>query len=248
MTYRSSGLCALRAWRRRQDFDPGLFAWLVTPFVFARRGLLRELRPLLAGLSGEVLDVGCGRKPYRAFVPAERYVGLDIDSPATRAMGAADVFYDGRCFPFPDASFDGVLCSQVFEHVFNPEDFLSEIRRVLRPDGRLVLTVPFVWDEHEQPHDFARYSSFGLRALLERNGFTVEIHRRSLADSRILFQLAAAYVYKVTETRLKWLRLFVQLALIAPITLAGVVLGCVLPGNPDLYLDNIVVARRASSS
>jgi SAM-dependent methyltransferase len=219
----------------------------INPFYFARRELLHKLRPLLAELSGEVLDVGCGRKPYRAFVSAERYVGLDIDSPVTRALGTADVLYDGRRFPFPDASFDGVLCSQVFEHVFTPEEFLSEIRRVLRPGGRLVLTVPFVWDEHEQPHDFARYSSFGLRALLERNGFTVESHRRSLADSRILFQLATAYVYKVTLTPSKWLRLLVQLVLIAPITLTGVILGCILPGNPDLYLDNIVAARRTPS-
>jgi SAM-dependent methyltransferase len=206
------------------------------------------LQPHLARLSGEVLDVGCGRKPYRAFVPAARYVGLDIDSPVTRALGAADVFYDGRQFPFGDASFDGVLCSQVFEHVFNPEEFLGEIHRVLRPGGQLVLAVPFVWDEHEQPHDFARYSSFGLRALLERNGFIVEAHHRSVADSRVLFQLAAAYMYKVTLTDSRWLRHAAQLGLIAPINLAGVVLGRLLPGNVDLYLDNIVLARRAAVS
>lgn len=233
----------IQRWAREQ-FRPGWLGVLVNPFFFARRGLLRELRPLLGGLSGEVLDVGCGRKPYRDFVAAERYVGLDIDSPVTRELGVADVFYDGRKFPFPDGSFDGVLCSQVFEHVFNPEEFLQEIHRVLRPGGRLVLAVPFVWDEHEQPHDFARYSSFGLKALLERNGLAVEAHRRSVADSRVLFQLAAAYLYKVTDTRLKWLRLLVQLFLIAPVTLAGVILGCVLPGNRDLYLDNIVAARR----
>ena len=234
-----------KRWAREQ-YDPSWLGVLVNPFYFARRGLLCELRPLLAGLTGEVLDVGCGRKPYRAFVPAVRYVGLDIDSPVTRALGAADVLYDGRRFPLPDASFDGVLCSQVFEHVFNPEEFLGEIRRVLRPGGCLVLTVPFVWDEHEQPHDFARYSSFGLKALLERNGFEVESQRCSVADSRVLFQLAAAYVYKVTETRSKWLRLFVQLVLIAPISLAGVALGCVLPRNPDLYLDSIVLSRKPS--
>ncbi len=230
-----------------EQFTPTWMGIAINPFYFARRELLRELRPLLAKLSGEVLDVGCGRKPYRTFIPAERYVGLDIDSPATRALGAADVLYDGQRFPFPDASFDSVLCSQVFEHVFTPEEFLCEIRRVLRPGGLLVLTVPFVWDEHEQPHDFARYSSFGLRSLLERNGFMIEAHRRTLGDSRILFQLAAAYVYKVTVIRSKWLRLLVQLTQIAPITLAGVTLGCILPSNPDLYLDNIVAVRRTSS-
>ena len=235
----------LRQRWRREQYLPGWLGLLVNPFYFARRGLLRELCPLLAGLSGEVLDVGCGHKPYRSFVPADRYVGLDIDSPVTRALGVADVLYDGRRFPLPDASFDGVLCSQVFEHVFNPEEFLGEICRVLRPGGRLVLTVPFVWDEHEQPHDFARYSSFGLKALLERNGFEVEVQRRSVADARIIFQLVAAYVFKVTQSRHHWVNHLVQLALIAPLNICGVVLGMILPGNPDLYLDNIVLARRS---
>ena len=243
----NSILSRLRARWLAEQYNPGWLGPVVNPFYFARRGLARELRPLLARLGGEVLDVGCGQKPYREFIPATRYVGLDVDTPATRAFGAADVTYDGRTFPFADASFDGVLCSEVFEHVFNPEEFLGEICRVLRPGGVLVLTVPFVWDEHEQPHDFARYSSFGLRALLERNGFVVESQRRSVADSRVLFQLAAAYVFKVTLTRSRWLMLAVQLGMIAPVNLAGAALGGLLPANPDLYLDNIVLARRTAA-
>ena len=58
------------------------------------------------------------------------------------------------------------MCNQVLEHVFNPDDFVREIARVLKPGGALLLTVPFVWNEHEQPYDYARYSSFGLRAFL----------------------------------------------------------------------------------
>src|SRR5688572_17563497 len=116
-------------WRREQ-FQPSWLGWISNPFFFARRGLLRELSPLLARLKGEVLDVGCGRKPYRQLVSASRYVGLDVDSPVTRALAAADFFYDGTNFPFTDESFDGALCSQVLEHVFTPEKFLAEIARV----------------------------------------------------------------------------------------------------------------------
>ena len=65
----------------------------------------------------------------------------------------ADRSYDGKTFPFSDGEFDAVLTSEVLEHVFNPDEFLSEINRVLRDDGVLLLTVPFVWDEHEQPFD-----------------------------------------------------------------------------------------------
>jgi SAM-dependent methyltransferase len=71
-------------------------------------------------------------------------------------------------------SFDTVLCSQVLEHVPRPWDALSEIARVLRPDGRLLLTVPHLSMIHEAPHDYYRYTQYGLRSLCVSNGLTVE--------------------------------------------------------------------------
>lgn len=234
----------LRRWRRRQYFEPGALGWLVNPFYFARRGLLSGLREFFPLLTGEVLDVGCGSKPYRAHLPARCYVGLEIDTPRTRADFSADAYYDGRHLPFPDGSFDAVLCSQVFEHVFTPDEFLREVHRVLRPGGCLLLAVPFVWDEHEQPYDFARYSSFGLKAVLERAGLLVEVQYKTTADSRVLFQLLNAYLYKVTRTENRLLNWLAMLLMMAPVNLLGIVSGWLLPANPDLYLDNIALARK----
>lgn len=231
-------------WRQRQNFEPGWFGWLVNPFYFARLGLLAGLQEFFPRLSGEVLDAGCGSKPYRNFIPASRYVGLEFDTPRTRACFSADAYYDGHTFPFPAESFDAVLCSQVFEHVFTPAGFLQEIHRVLRPGGWLLLTVPFVWDEHEQPHDFARYSSFGLVALLEQAGLTVEAQRKSTTDARVLFQLLNAYLYKITRSKNRFLNWLAMLGLMAPVNLLGIVAGWLLPANGDLYLDNIVLARK----
>jgi SAM-dependent methyltransferase len=200
---------------------------------------------LLPHLTGEVLDVGCGRKPYQALASgATRYVGVDLDTPESRRLAVADKLYDGKSLPFPDASFDGVLCSQVLEHVFTPEDFLREIARVLRPGGRLLLTVPFAWDEHEQPYDFARYSSFGLRALLERSGFEIVVQRKSVDDARALVQLASGSLFKLTHSHRRAATLLAQLLLIAPVNTVGAVIGAVLPRNSDFYLDNVVLARR----
>ena len=234
----------LKAWRRRQEFAPGVLGWLVNPYYFARRGLHEALLGLLPELRGEVLDVGCGTKPYETLVPAARYVGLDYDLPDIRAAGVADLLYDGGRFPIADASFDGVLCTQVLEHVFTPEDFLREIARVLRPGGVLVLTVPFVWDEHSQPHDFGRYSSFGLRALLARTGFEVASLEKTPADARAVAQIVAGWVYKLVIKRNRWLKLSVQVLILAPISFAGIVAAAVLPRNEDFYLDNVVLARR----
>lgn len=241
-------MSALRQRWRREQFEPTWLGRLVNPFYFARRGLRDGLGEFLPALAGEVLDVGCGRKPYAHLTRATRYVGVDIDTPATRALAAADFYYDGRTLPFPDASFDAVLCSQVLEHVFRPEDFLRELVRVLRPGGRLLLATPFVWDEHEQPQDFGRYSSFGLRDLLQRTGFVVETQRKTCADFRTNVQLASGYLYKVTHTERTFVNVPVQLALIGPVNLLGGLLAWLLPRNPDLYLDNIVLARKATPS
>ena len=105
-----------------------------------------------------------------------------------------------------------------------------------------LLTVPFVWDEHEQPRDFGRYSSFGLSALLGRNGLRVLRQEKTAGDVKALFQLVNAYLYKVTVTRSAYLNLLVALVLMAPVNMLGSVLAWVLPRNADLFLDNVVLA------
>jgi hypothetical protein len=111
----------------------------------------------------------------------------------------------------------------------------------------MLLSVPFVWDEHEQPYDCARYSSFGLKRLLERTGFEVVEHRKSLGDVRVLFQLLNAYTFKKTQTRSGWVNLFLTVLLISPVNILGVAAGWLLPANQDLYLDNVVLARKRAT-
>ena len=233
-----------QSWYQRQMFDPGMMGWLVNPFFLARRELMRHLRPLLGELKGQVLDVGCGRKPYEALVAADTYVGLDFDSPVTRELAAADVFYAGGAFPFAEARFDGALCTQVLEHVFTPHEFLEEISRVLMPGGVLILTVPFIWDEHEQPHDFGRYSSFGLKAMLEAHGFELVSQNKSGAGGLTLAQMTVGYWYKTTRTQSRFWNAVVQLLVLAPMTFIGWILSSCLPADRDLYLDNIVWAKK----
>lgn len=234
----------LRRMFRAQQFNPGIIGPFINPFYLARRGLWRAISATGPNLEGPLLDVGCGSRPYQALFRVPRYVGMELDSESARRSGMADVLYDGRRFPFTDGEFQAVLCNQVLEHVFNPDEFLSEMHRVLRPGGQLLLTVPFVWDEHEQPHDYARYSSFGLKALLERNGFVVVQHKKLLDDFSLIFQLVNAYLYKVTRTRFAALNLAITAVLMAPLSIAGLALGALLPRNADLFLDQIVLARR----
>jgi len=234
-----------RRFLHRQQFSPGFAGIWLNPFFLARKGLWRAIGALAPHLRGALLDIGCGGKPYQALFKVQTYTGLEIDSPQARARKVADRFYDGGEFPFESRSFDSAFCSQVLEHVFDPDRFIAEIVRVLKPGGTLLLTVPFVWDEHEQPWDYARYSSFGLKALLERHGLRlVEQHKLS-ADVGVLFQLINAYLYKITITRFPALNLLVCALLMAPVTLLGLGLSRLLPANPDLYLDQVVLADKS---
>jgi len=90
----------------------------------------------------DVLDVFCGTRPYEDLLPAEaRCVGLDIDD----RYGGADVVTD-KFLPFDDESFDLVICISGFYYLEDPEYGATEIRRVLRPGGTVLISVPFVWE------------------------------------------------------------------------------------------------------
>ena len=228
----------------REAFRPGLLGLFINPFFIARRALWGAMRDFAPEVRGRVLDVGCGTQPYRSLYAPESYRGLEIDSPQARSRGVADDFYDGRLMPYRDAEFDTVLCNQVLEHSFEPARLLAEIARVLKPGGRLVLTVPFAWDEHEQPQDFARYSSFGLRALVEGSGLKILAHRKLNASAAAVFQLWNGYLHKTCVTRSALVNAALCAVLMAPFTILGVVLGRILPGNPDLYLDHAMLAEK----
>jgi SAM-dependent methyltransferase len=127
-----------------------------------------------------VLDVGAGDAPYAELFAHTDYVTLDWESSPHEGARAAAVSASADAIPLPDASFDVVVLTQVLEHVRRPAVVIAEIARVLRPGGRLLATVPFVWELHEEPHDYWRFTPYALAALLEDAGLeAVEIAPRS---------------------------------------------------------------------
>lgn len=234
----------LRKRIKKEQFDPGWLALFVNPFYFARKGLYKNIAPLAASIAGRTLDVGCGTKPYAALCQSSEYIGLELDTPDNRRTKKADVFYNGRRLPFPDASFDSVMVNQVFEHVFEPYQFLTEINRVLRKEGMLLMTVPFLWDEHEQPRDFGRYTSFGIASLLERHGFEIVRHTKSVNDFGAIVQLLNEYLYKKFAGSNPAVNVLLTMIFIAPLNILGAFGSLIFPKNDDMYLDNVLLAKK----
>jgi len=144
-------------------------------FYFIRNALYKKIKEYAPRLQGRMLDFGCGSKPYQSlFTNVSEYIGLDYDNEGhSHKNEAIDFFYDGITIPFPNEHFDSVFSSEVFEHIFNLEEIIPELNRVMKKGGNLLITCPFVWPEHEVPVDFARYTTFSLKHLLEKNGFTI---------------------------------------------------------------------------
>jgi SAM-dependent methyltransferase len=232
----------LKAIIQSQSFSPGLIGIIFNPFYIARKNLHRAISEYAVGLNGDLLDVGCGTKPYESLFLVNKYVGLDVNSEHSKNLGIADYLYDGKKFPFMEATFDIVLCNQVFEHVFNPNEFLSEIARVLKKRGTLLLTVPFVWDEHEQPFDYARYTTFALENLLSSHGMRIIKHKKLGADISVIFQLINAYLVKVTSNWPKYLRFLMTITVMSSFNLLGITFSRILPKNQDLFLDHAILA------
>jgi SAM-dependent methyltransferase len=116
---------------------------------------------------GRVLDAGCGRRPYAEFF--SDYTGLEFDR-VRYADAPADVWGSGMELPFRDKAFATVFSSQVLEHVPEPWRMVAEMARVLEPGGHLILTAPHIWGLHEAPHDYFRFTCYGLEHLARRVG------------------------------------------------------------------------------
>jgi len=132
----------------------------------------KALHGLLSrNVSGILLDIGAGASPYRQIInpSIERYFSLDI---SVRSL-PLDCVGDVERLPFKDGSANTILCTQVLEHVPHPHLALKEMCRVLKKGGKLILTVPHLSRIHEAPHDYFRFTQYGIWLLCEESGFRI---------------------------------------------------------------------------
>lgn len=122
--------------------------------------------------SGKLLDAGCGTIPFRRYYHdlVAEYHTLDVEKRVADVNFVGDVCHMDM---LAAESYDTVFSSEVLEHIPRPDLAIAEVYRVLKPQGKFILTVPYLSRLHEEPHDYFRYTCYGLQSLLERNGFRV---------------------------------------------------------------------------
>jgi SAM-dependent methyltransferase len=142
-------------------------------YYLVYKPLIRDLEYAVKKYAGEkVLDLGCGNKPYEGMFQgiAKEYIGCDV---VQSSMNKVDVICEATKIPLPDASFDTVFSTQVIEHVDDHQALVKEAFRLLKPGGHFIVSGPMYWHLHEEPYDYFRFTKYGFKYILEKNGFSV---------------------------------------------------------------------------
>lgn len=144
-------------------------------FFVIRQSLLKAIDELKPKISGNVLDLGCGVMPYKEYLKTssiDSYLGVDIKQTLYHDLLEPDLSWDGINIPLKDSSCDYVLATEFFEHYYDIDHILREIKRVLKKDGILFFTVPSIWPIHEAPFDYHRFTPFSLDLYFKKAEFS----------------------------------------------------------------------------
>lgn len=226
------------------EFNPKI----TYPAYLTRNRLLRAITLYSKELKGVLMDFGCGSKPYKSLFNVDKYIGVDFENPGHPHVNEQiDVFYDGKHIPFENEYFDAVFSSEVFEHIFNLDEILKELNRVTKQGGLMLITCPFAICEHEVPHDFARYSSYGIKYLLEKNGFEVLQHEKTGTSIETIFQLRIMYIHQhITPyiRKIPIVRSVFRFIVYTTLNVAAIFLSSIFPAGSDLFLNNIILCKK----
>lgn len=161
-----------------------------------------------------VLDAGAGEGQYSAHFRRQRYTGVDLGiGDAGWNYAGLDAVADLCALPFASGTFDAALNIVTLEHLSEPGRALSEVARVLRPGGELLLVAPLEWEVHQAPHDYFRYTCHGLEHLLRAAGFEI----REMTPAGGLFRLLSRRLLNAAQLAPWLLPVFGPLALVLPL-------------------------------
>lgn len=171
---------------------------LYTSPLFILKKMQRDkIRESSEYLRGNVLDVGSGAQPYREYIKSiSSYIGLDQSERVK-----PDICGQSTHIPFKENYFDSVICTEVLEHLKEPERCLSEIKRVLKKEGYLYITAPQCWGLHYEPDDYWRFTKHSLAYLIKRSGLElIKTERIGGIFSMVGVRLADVYYTIIKKT------------------------------------------------
>lgn len=226
----------------KSKFQINIFSILNHSFIM-RRWIYKWIKNNSQFIYWKVLDFGCWEKPYKSILIYDEYIWVDFKSSGhDNTQNQVDYFWDWKELPFKNDEFDSIITTEVFEHIFNIDEVLIELNRVLKKWWKIVATIPFVIHEHEVPYDFARYTSYWIESLLKKHWFKVLKNEKYWSYFDVILQLKIWFLGKITDTRFKFLTLVLRIIFVAPIMILINIISLLSPKmQSGLYLSNVLV-------
>lgn len=168
--------------------------------------IAQQLDPLIARyVRGRVLDAGAGRMAWRhKLAPkATEYIAMDYTSTHVDLNFLGDL---RGPLPLADHSIDTVFCCSVLEHIPEPWLVFTELKRIVRPGGHVIMSVPFLYYLHGTPHDYFRFTKYGLTEMAAKSGFDIAelqssggmahavLHAASMLSAAVLWHRRAPWL------------------------------------------------------
>jgi SAM-dependent methyltransferase len=148
---------------------------------------------------GRLLDLGCGTVPL--YLAYKDWVTAIVCVDWARSLHDRDhLDYEldlTQPLPFGDAAFDTIVLSDVLEHIPTPELLWKEMARILSANGKILLSVPFLYWVHEGPHDYYRYTQFALRRFVEMSGLQLLVIQPTGGALEVLTDIFAKCVVQL---------------------------------------------------
>lgn len=202
-------------------------------------------------VNANVLDIGCGNKPYAEYIlkitknlSPQSYIGCDVVQSSEQKV---DILCDATNIPLNSDSFDVVLCAQVLEHVFDHKALISEAYRLLKDDGIFIVSAPFIWEHHEEPFDFYRFTRFGFQKLLLDSGFKIEYYCANGGQWATLGLMLNMIVKTPVKVKYVFVRKILSLFRICVFIISNFIFGLlnkIFDKSDKLTLNHIFVCRK----
>ncbi|MFN8287768.1 MAG: class I SAM-dependent methyltransferase [Chitinophagales bacterium] len=174
--------------------------------------IYNHLKKVVPSFKGNVIDVGCGQSPYRFLLDknSTQYFGIDVKEAASFDYDNKDItYFNGADIPFEDNKFDGLICTEVVEHVHHYQKLINEMHRVMKPGATGIITIPWSARFHYEPYDYFRYTPSSLKMMFA--GFSkATIKPRGSDISNIANKVIVLWVRNLLPSAI-WKWLFVPL-------------------------------------
>ena len=193
--------------------------------------LKKSMQKPVKYIKGICVDIGSGHSPYKEMILpyVDKYIAIDKkETHQVMFKSSKEEYLEGDVKkPFNDNSIDCVVFTQVLEHIDEPFRALDEIKRVLKKEGILILSVPFIYQAHAIPYDYFRFSEYALKKIMRKYNFEIiELHYQGYFGTTII-SIINGFIWTLASKN-KTIRNFILLPILMIIFSVNNIIGLLL--------------------